>query len=602
MPSRSKKPQFYLLHKLTQTPYTKLVFTDGGYTMKNFQKSPCYLVRNPYSYCFRMIVPKDLRNVVGKTELRYTLKTGYLGIAKNKAKLLAGQVHLVFSHLRKEPKILGKLSNDQIKELVHRYIKDSIESWDKAFYENRDEELPGFRPYEVIDFYEDIRQQLVDGLNFGDFSMFEQPIAEFLMENGVDEIDKESVEYRKLCAEIYKAESQLMPMHKKHMLCDFSYKKQLSDVFPDLFKKPTEKHKVDEEGALLSEVIQNYVAENEKSNWTKKTKQENEFSLNLFLEVLGNVPIKTISRRQVSEFKAVLQKLPPNRNKVKKYRDKTIQELIEMDIDRTLSVSTINKILTRIGSLFKYAIQEGFIEGANPATDMNIPLGKFAEESRAPFTKNDLEKLIKSNEYINDSHKHSYQFWTPIIALFTGIRQDEIAQLHLEDIRQDEEGVWLIDVNDKRDKKVKTKSSRRQVPIHLFLVNDLKLPEYVKLLKGQGETRLFPELVKGRDGYGKSVSRWFNEKYKIKCGIEKDADGRMKDFHSFRTTFINHLQRKRVPFFMLKRVVGHSIGKDVTLKHYTEKSTPKELYDNVMSKIDFGIDLSHLKKSKFVTR
>ena len=128
---------------------------------------------------------------------------------------------------------------------------------------------------------------------------------------------------------------------------------------------------------------------------------------------------------------------------MKKYRDKSIPELLEMDIDKTLSVRTINKTLTRIGSLFKYAIQEGFIEGQNPATDMNLPLDKFEDKNRAPFTEEELEKLMRSNEYINDSHRQSYQFWIPIIALFTGMRQDEIAQLHLEDIRQDEEGVWL---------------------------------------------------------------------------------------------------------------------------------------------------------------
>ncbi len=64
-----KKPQFHLLPKLTQNAYTKCVSTDGGHPMKATLKSPSYLVRNPYSYCFRMIVPKDLRKFVGKTEL-----------------------------------------------------------------------------------------------------------------------------------------------------------------------------------------------------------------------------------------------------------------------------------------------------------------------------------------------------------------------------------------------------------------------------------------------------------------------------------------------------------------------------------------------------
>jgi hypothetical protein len=37
--------------------------------MKASPKSPSYLVRNPYSYCFRMVVPKDLQKFVGKREL-----------------------------------------------------------------------------------------------------------------------------------------------------------------------------------------------------------------------------------------------------------------------------------------------------------------------------------------------------------------------------------------------------------------------------------------------------------------------------------------------------------------------------------------------------
>ena len=58
--------------------------------MKQSSRSPSYLIRNPHGYCFRMIVPKDLRRLVGKTEMRYSLKTGYLGEAKSKARLLAG--------------------------------------------------------------------------------------------------------------------------------------------------------------------------------------------------------------------------------------------------------------------------------------------------------------------------------------------------------------------------------------------------------------------------------------------------------------------------------------------------------------------------------
>ena len=276
--------------------------------MKTALKSPCYLVRNPYSYCFRMIVPKDLRKFVGKTELRYTLRTGYLGVAKNKAKYLAGQVQLIFSYLRKEYNNLSQLLDDQIQKLVHQFINTSIKDWDKRLYEDFDDEVnpPPFDDARTlksyIDSLDDIRQDLVDNLNLGNFWMLEESTDELLEKNGINHTSKSSIEYRKLCVEIHKAEIKLLPLEKRHMQGDFSYKQQLPAIFPEVFEKPPEQinhtiqsgahNVVEEDVSLLSTVIQNYVAENEKANWTEKSKQENEASLNLFMEVMGNVPIK----------------------------------------------------------------------------------------------------------------------------------------------------------------------------------------------------------------------------------------------------------------------------------------------------------------------
>jgi hypothetical protein len=59
--------------------------------------SPSYLIRNQYSYCFRLQVPADIQNYLGKKELRYSLKTGYLSLAKSKARfctLVSSSVYL----------------------------------------------------------------------------------------------------------------------------------------------------------------------------------------------------------------------------------------------------------------------------------------------------------------------------------------------------------------------------------------------------------------------------------------------------------------------------------------------------------------------------
>jgi hypothetical protein len=195
--------------------------------MKCSLRSPSFLVRNAHSYCFRLIVPKDLRKFVGKTELRYTLRTGYLGIAKRKSRFLAGQVQFIFQSLRKGFHWMDKLSEGQVQQLVVAYIRRSIEGLDRVFDQGQDENRPYNDPPSFFGYLEEmdiIKEDLMIKLNLGDYSMLEKSIDNFLKENGITEVDKASPEYRKLCIEIHKAEHKLIPIQQKHMQLDFSYK------------------------------------------------------------------------------------------------------------------------------------------------------------------------------------------------------------------------------------------------------------------------------------------------------------------------------------------------------------------------------------------
>ena len=95
--------------------------------MKALNKSPHHLVRNPHSFCFRVNVPKDLQRLVGRRELRYSLKTGYIGVARVKAQIIAAQVHQIFECLRKGGRRLTDLTEEKIQELVQEYLKEYIE-------------------------------------------------------------------------------------------------------------------------------------------------------------------------------------------------------------------------------------------------------------------------------------------------------------------------------------------------------------------------------------------------------------------------------------------------------------------------------------------
>ena len=107
----------------------------GRGSMKCSLQSPSYLVRNVHSYCFRVIVPRDLRGFVWKTELRLTLRTGAIGIAKVKSRFLAGRIQFFFKVLRRGFLGMGKLSEDQIQQLVGKYIKKSVPQLDNQVYE-----------------------------------------------------------------------------------------------------------------------------------------------------------------------------------------------------------------------------------------------------------------------------------------------------------------------------------------------------------------------------------------------------------------------------------------------------------------------------------
>ena len=108
------------------------------------------------------------------------------------------------------------------------------------------------------------------------------------------------------------------------------------------------------------------------------------------------------------------------------------------------------------------------------------------------------------------------------------------------------------------------------------------------------------ELKKIKNRFGHAPGRWFS-RYKIRLGIVPDEKGRKKDFHSFRKTFTTKLRHSSVELNMIKELDGHSIG-DITAGTYSDRFPADMLLENAITKLDYGIDLSHLKNSKFVSR
>lgn len=307
--------------------------------------------------------------------------------------------------------------------------------------------------------------------------------------------------------------------------------------------------------------------------WRFKTEEDHLAVFSLFKEIHGNVPVGSIDKALLRDFKSTIMCLPPNMRKLKAYRNKTIPQIVAMKVQKTISPHTINKYLTRLSNLFSFAVSNGYMD-SNPANGLKVKLKARPDEERKIYSEEDLKKL-----FTNPDTKAPYMYWTPLIALYTGCRLEEICQLHLEDIRQ-EQGIWVFDINDKGNKQLKNLSSKRLIPIHPELIK-AGLLEYKSKVKLKGKDRLFPEINRRRDGYGQTVSKWFY-RYKKRCGIV-DPD---QNFHSFRHTFITHLKHKQVDPFIIHELDGHSIDSE-TMGRYGKRYTPEILLREGIEKISF---------------
>ena len=532
--------------------------------------SPRYTFQRNSLYYFRYTLPPDISKVVGKQGLRYSLKTGYIKQAERKARKLAGTVEEFISDVREERLIIVKLSETQIQSLLDQHLRQSL---------NEDEErrlsVGRIDPDDLDDELEArsfIKSDLKEELALNDYEGINSHVDGLLKELKVKP-DKKSKNYKNLCRELLKVNIRILDITEKRTVGDYS------DQFSNsTFSNSSKAEQKDQ--PKLSKVILKFVSEFMKADrWTEKTKSENEAVFDLFIKISGDVPINQYDHQAIRQYKETLGKLPANRNKIEKYRDKTIDKIISMPDVKPMAVNSVNKNIRRLSQLFKWAVQNGYIE-RNIVEGMSLPETKRQDKYREVFDKEDLAKIFSSPIHKKKEYLHSYYYWLPLLGLYTGARIEELCSLYLEDFKV-EHGINIISINSNHDKKLKSKAAERLIPVHPEL-EKLGLLKHVDKLRIKKEKQLFPELPRQRDGYSQTPSKWFG-KFKIKVGITSQ----FKVFHSFRHTVANTLKQADVPRDQAAEILGHDRGKDVTYGRYGKPSEAKRQLE-VIKKLDFS--------------
>ncbi len=214
------------------------------------------------------------------------------------------------------------------------------------------------------------------------------------------------------------------------------------------------------------------------------------------------------------------------------------------------SAANINIKLAMLGILFNYASDNDLGMSSNPAAKIRVADKRRAKDKRREFDTVALNAIFTSVVYSEGLRPKGgggeAAYWLPLLALFTGARIEELAQLRPEDVYEEgytdshgtERKAWVLRITGDQTagQDIKTESSERRVPLHAELLRS----GFVKYVQAaQGHSRIFYQLRRDSQGSESgNYSKWFGRYLRGPCKV---TDERMV-FHSFRHTF-KHLAR-----------------------------------------------------------
>ena len=239
--------------------------------------------------------------------------------------------------------------------------------------------------------------------------------------------------------------------------------------------------------------------------------------------------------------------------------------------ERIQSIKNVDEKLLEINNFLDDCVKSNHIKN-NPLKDnkrfSNKVFNKIltGTKKRKPFNKEELNLMFKKlGEYNNLYGFQAEQILIPIIALFSGLRVEEICKLRVEDIILDENfNIWYFDINGK----VKTKSSERKVPIHSQLIEKFNFISYVDMRKNSNHEMLFDLksiYYKGKIKFSHYFLRDYFTDFRNSFVTKKRIEEDLISFHSLRHSFATRLRSGRVEFYSISNLMGHTV--DTILKN-----------------------------------
>lgn len=359
----------------------------------------------------------------------------------------------------------------------------------------------------------------------------------------------------------------------------------------------TPKAKAPTLGKVVEGFLENY-RQDKKPAMFKKLQP----ALTMLVEIIGaNKPIDELKQADLNGFFAILPKLPPRWRDTCNRERLSIRELAKRSHPITLGPETFEGYLAAVRPFVKAArLNWG---------DQGWPLGltcegieytgdrEKGENKQRAFKRAELEKLFHGPELqaAANNRTREHEFWLPAVGLFTGARVNEVCQLNPQtDILKDPEtGIDYFLITDEGEtdegvrKSVKTHTTRK-VPIHRRLI-ELGFLDYVERVKKTDAKRLFPQWKPSRGKASAEAEKWFRRLLE-KLKLRDDTPGsRLVGFHSFRHTLLTTANNAS-PQIDATPISGHVGKEDAVVRGYQGELALSRKRE-ILEAIPFEIDL-----------
>lgn len=376
---------------------------------------------------------------------------------------------------------------------------------------------------------------------------------------------------------------------------------KLDETTPEFAAEPSNTARTEKPSISVNELIERFKNDPERQHIKPKTRDEFELVYKLMRDAFGpDKPIASITREDAKELQRLYQRMPKRISR--EFASKSLRELIGIAEEQnfpSIARSTFNKRMTLLAGVFNYAVKEQQLV-SSPVLGLTLPDEVRGGEGESTFSDDDLNAIFQDEVFKRFAREptarftplHPFnpsEFWAPLIALFSALRQEEILQLRTTDVAE----VWGVEaflLKAGKNQSLKTAESARKIPVHPTL-RELGLLRYRDAMREAGHEFLFPDAKPGAtygnrsQNYSKRFARLL-----IRVGVKQSKD---KKFHGFRHTFIDALRLARVSQVAEYRLSRHSARKDA---HDAYGGRLLPLLSEELAKVQYpNLDLSHLK-------